>query len=135
MRDPKNTLSFQRSWFRLSHFMEFLTTHRPLNLKGCFMNTQCQFSSVQSLSHVRLFATPCIAARQVSLSITIFQSSLKLTSIIESVMPSIYMAYDEYIHMMNSYSIHRKTALYSCLNASDFVRKAFHRFLAIRNSR
>ena len=45
------------------------------------------FSSVQSLSQVRLFATPWIAARQTSLSITNSQSSLKLTSI-ESVMPS-----------------------------------------------
>ena len=46
-----------------------------------------QFSSVQSLSHVRLFATPWTAARQVSLSITNSQSLLKLMSI-ESVMPS-----------------------------------------------
>ena len=37
-----------------------------------------QFSSVQSLSRVRLFATPWIAARQASLSITNSQSSLKL---------------------------------------------------------
>jgi len=46
-----------------------------------------QFSSVQSLSRVRLFATPWIAARQASLSITNSRSSLRLTSI-ESVMPS-----------------------------------------------
>ena len=46
-----------------------------------------QFSSVQSLSRVRLFATPWIAARQASLSITNSQRSLSLTSI-ESVMPS-----------------------------------------------
>ena len=45
------------------------------------------FSSVQSLSRVRLFATPWIAARQASLSITISRSSLRLTSI-ESMMPS-----------------------------------------------
>ena len=45
------------------------------------------FSSIQSLSHVRLFATPWIAARQASLSITNSRSSLGLTSI-ESVMPS-----------------------------------------------
>ena len=45
-----------------------------------------QFSSIQLLSHVRLFATPWIAARQASLSITISRTSLKLTSI-ESVMP------------------------------------------------
>ena len=47
-------------------------------------------SSVQSLSRVRLFATPWIAARQASLSITIYRSSLKLTSI-ESVMPSSHL--------------------------------------------
>ena len=46
-----------------------------------------QFSSVQSLSHVQRFATPWIAVRQASLSITISRSSLKLTST-ESVMPS-----------------------------------------------
>ena len=40
-----------------------------------------QFSSVQSLSHVRLFTTSWIAARQASLSITNSQSSLRLTSI------------------------------------------------------
>ena len=45
-----------------------------------------QFSSVQSLSHVRLFATPWIAAHQASLSITNSWSSLRLMSI-ESVMP------------------------------------------------
>ena len=45
------------------------------------------FSSVQSLSRVRLFATPWTAARQASLSITNSQSLLKLTSI-ELVMPS-----------------------------------------------
>ena len=49
-----------------------------------------QFSSVQSLSRVRLFETPWIAARQASLSITNSRSSLKLTSI-ESVMPSSHL--------------------------------------------
>ena len=44
-------------------------------------------SSVQSLSHVRLLATPWMAARQASLSIINSQSLLKLMSI-ESVMPS-----------------------------------------------
>ena len=49
-----------------------------------------QFSSDQSLSCVLLFATPRIAAHQASLSITISQSSLRLTSI-ESVMPSSHL--------------------------------------------
>ena len=48
------------------------------------------FSSVQSLSHVRLFVTPWIAARQASLSITKSRSSLRLMSI-ESVMPSSHL--------------------------------------------
>ena len=48
------------------------------------------FSSVQSLSHVQLFATPWIAARQASLSITNSQSSLRLISI-ESVMSSSHL--------------------------------------------
>ena len=46
-----------------------------------------QFSSVHSLSHVRLFGTPWTAACQASLSITNSQSLFKLMSI-ESVMPS-----------------------------------------------
>ena len=46
-----------------------------------------QFSSVQSLSRIRLFATPWISARQASLSITNSRSSPRLTSI-KSVIPS-----------------------------------------------
>ena len=46
-----------------------------------------QFSSVQSLSHVRLFATPWTAAHQASLSITNSWGLPKLMSI-ELVMPS-----------------------------------------------
>ena len=49
-----------------------------------------RISSVQSISHVRLFATPWSTARQASLSITNSQSSLRLTSI-ESMMPSSYL--------------------------------------------
>ena len=49
-----------------------------------------QFHSVQSLSRVRLLATPWTAARQSSLSITNSQSLLKLMSI-KSVMPSSHL--------------------------------------------
>ena len=57
--------------------------------EACGILSPCsvQFSSVQSPSRVRLFATPGIAAHQASLSITNSQSSPKLMSI-ESVMPS-----------------------------------------------
>ena len=48
------------------------------------------FCSVQSLSHVRLFATPWTEAHQASLSITNSQSLLKLMSI-ELVMPSSHL--------------------------------------------
>ena len=53
---------------------------------GVFL-TSLDFSSVQSLSRVQLFATPRTTARQASLSITNSRSSLKLMAI-ESVMPS-----------------------------------------------
>ena len=51
---------------------------------------EVQFSSLQSLSRVWLFATPWITAHQASLSITISRSSLKLMSI-DSVMPSSHL--------------------------------------------
>ena len=58
------------------------------HLKYSFSSVQ--FSSVQLLGCVRLFATPWIAARQASLSITNSQSLLKLMSI-ESVMLSSHL--------------------------------------------
>ena len=51
------------------------------------LKNQHQFSSAQLLSHVQLFATPCTAAHQASLSITNSQNLPKLMSI-ESVMRS-----------------------------------------------
>ena len=51
-----------------------------------------QFSSVQLLSHVQLFATPWTAALQAALSITNSRSLLKLMSI-ESVMPSNHLIF------------------------------------------
>ena len=66
-------------WFRLAnHYV--LHTESYLSV----------FNSVQSLSHVQLFATPWIAAHQASLSITNSGSSPKLMSI-ESVMPSSHL--------------------------------------------
>ena len=53
-------------------------------------DTILYISSLESLSHVWLFATPWIAARQASLPITNTRSSLRLT-FIESVMPSSHL--------------------------------------------
>ena len=95
----------------VSYKNSFICTGKPKNLcdslywdnpfycRGLGPNPQClwdlyvrrptmdQFSSVQSLSPLRLFATPWTAAHQASLSITNSQSWLKLMSI-ELVMPS-----------------------------------------------
>ena len=64
-------------------------------IHSIFINSTCMhyiwyFSSVQLLCHVRLFATPWIAAHQASLSITNSRSSLRLTSM-ESVVPSSHL--------------------------------------------
>ena len=69
-----------------------LTTHfYPAAFKvSCVHLLALQFSSDQSLSRVRLFETPWIAALQASLSITNSRSSLRLTSI-KSVMPSSHL--------------------------------------------
>ena len=54
---------------------------------GLVSEEQHQFSSVQSLSHVQLSATPWTTAHQASLSVTNSRSLLKLMSI-ALVMPS-----------------------------------------------
>ena len=56
----------------------------------CWIYYIVQFSSFRSLSHVQLFVTPWIAARQASLSITNSRSLPKLMST-ESVMPSYHL--------------------------------------------
>ena len=61
-----------------------------LSLTGLWGLIWGRFSSVQSLSHVQLFVTPWITARQASLSITISWSLPKLMSI-KSVMPSSHL--------------------------------------------
>ena len=82
LRDPEGVSRKVKSWKHLQRERR-TTTHSNNNSAP----SSVQFSSVPSLSHVRLFATPWTATRQASLSITNSWSSLKLTSI-ESVMPS-----------------------------------------------
>ena len=64
------------------YFCERASTIQPFS--------SVQFSTVQSLSRVRLFTTPWTAAHQASLSITSSRSLLKLVST-ESVMPSYHL--------------------------------------------
>ena len=60
------------------------------NSQTVFRSDFSNFSSVQLLSRVWLFANPWITAHQASLSITNSQSSLRLMSV-ESVMPSSHL--------------------------------------------
>ena len=74
----KNSSNMVRSAFSLQlcdHSASFYYQFRCHLLQKCFYHFSFQFSSVQSLSHVRLFATPWIAACQASLSITNSRSS------------------------------------------------------------
>ena len=73
--------------FYFYHFLNFLNFLKKSSITPLIFIFMTYFSSVQSLSHVRLFATPWTAACQASPSITISRSSLRLTSM-ESVMPS-----------------------------------------------
>ena len=57
-----------------------------------YCSFRCLNVIIQSLSHVQLFVTPWITAHQASLSLTISQSLLKLTSI-EWVMPSYHLIF------------------------------------------
>ena len=103
-----STLSFlfpSFPWFTLYPLVSlWLITHPPRRLSSYSLCFSPSWSSVNhhpyhpskwinqfsSLSRVRLFGTPWIAARQASLSITNSQSSFRLTSI-ESVMPSSHL--------------------------------------------
>ena len=75
LKNYEQRFMYRRQWSRPS----------PRKKKAKWLSVQ--FSSVQSLSHVQLFATPWTAACQASLSITNFWSLLKLMCI-ETVMPS-----------------------------------------------
>ena len=77
-----DSLSFSSSNFPLFFFFNSNITD--------IQDISVQFSSVQSLSRVWLFATPWTAPRQASLSITNSWSLLKLMSI-ESMMPSSHL--------------------------------------------
>ena len=72
-----------------ARLQQYLNRELPNDQAG-FKKVEDQIRSDQSLRPVWHFATPWIAARQASLSITISRSSLRLTSI-ESVMPSSHL--------------------------------------------
>ena len=73
--------------FNTKNKMQKLSLHVGSCISTCVHAKLLQLSSVQLLSHVRLFVIPWTAARQASLSITNSQNLFKLMSI-ELVMPS-----------------------------------------------
>ena len=82
--------------FLAQHFLQVEMFLNINNFKincmlSTFFSSLSQFSSVQWLSHVRLFVTPWTAAHQASLSITNSWSLLKLMSI-KLGMPSNHLA-------------------------------------------
>ena len=84
----EESISLSRCFNKSAQFGQLYNTFIELTTLNSLVwsNTQTAFSSVQSLSCVRLFVTPWTAARQASLSITNSRSLLKPMSI-ESVMP------------------------------------------------
>ena len=74
-------------------------SHGQRSLAGFSLWSHNEFSSVHSLSRIRLSATPWTAARQASLSITNSRSLLRLTSI-KSVMPSSHLILCHPLHLL-----------------------------------
>ena len=78
---------YRNAWILRANLL-FLSKHNLV--QSCVLSSSVQFSAFQSLSCVRLFAIPWIAARQASLSITNSRSSHTL-AYIKSVMPSSHL--------------------------------------------
>ena len=78
---------FFGGWGMCNNFFVFPASHFAFIWIICQNKLSVQFSSVHSLSRVRLFVTPWITARQASLSITNSWNLLKLKSI-KQMMPS-----------------------------------------------
>ena len=83
------SLKFFSSEFNMN-YLNYIISGNFLQVVSPGKYASVQFSSVQLLSHVQLFETSWIAARQASLLITNSRSSPKLMSI-ESVMPSSHL--------------------------------------------
>ena len=94
---PTPNSGVDRDWSQLSWY-----SHFPCH-SDCFSKRHEPrpkwIDSVQSLSQVRLFATPWTAARQASLSITKYQSSSKPMSI-ELVMPSSHLILCHHLYLL-----------------------------------
>ena len=103
-------ITWRRKWQPTPVFLSG-KSHRWRSLVG--------YSPVQSLSRVRLFATPWITARQASLSITNSRSSLRLKSI-ESVMPSSHLIL---CHPLLSFNPSQHQGLFHWVSSSHQVGK------------
>ena len=82
--------------------------------------TSVQFSSIQSLSHVRLFAIPWTTARQASLSITNFQSLPKSCPLSQWCHPTISSSV---ITFSSAFSLSQHQGLFQWVSSSHQVAK------------
>ena len=90
LENPRDVVAWWAAIYRVAQSQTRLKWLSRSSSSSIYTQRNIQFSSVQSLSHVQLFATPWIAACQASLSVTNSWSSLKPTSI-KSVMPSSHL--------------------------------------------
>ena len=131
LKSPK--CSFQQ-WVRSDNLLGHENySHHLGSLEVNSPSYHCEFSSVQSLSRVWLFATPCTAAHQASLSVTNSWSLLKFMSI-ESVMPSNYLLHycedwGNHVHFASGGGdinlIYRSQTSLTLHNDSDHVTETF----------
>ena len=85
-RFKKKKKEWMNNW---SYFVEEMDHIRKVPCFSVIPSMSNYFSSIQSLSHVWLFVTSWIAARQASLSITNSQSSLRLVQrVSDAIQPS-----------------------------------------------
>jgi len=113
---------FMAERYFIEYICHFFSIHSSVHGHlGCFhVFSSVQFSSFQSLSRVRLFATPWIAACQASLSIINSWSSLRLTSI-ELVMPSSHLILCHPLFLLPP--IPSSISLFQWVNSSHEVAK------------
>ena len=102
-------------------FPSFLSSNVEANVVPILLISDASFSSVQSLSRVRLFVTPWTAALQASVFITISRISLRLTCI-ESVMPSSHLILSRLLFLLPLISSQHQT-LFQSVNSSHEVAK------------
>ena len=107
---------------------QYLISRNKLWIKLTYFGKHSVSQAVQSLSHVRLFATPWLAARQASLSITNSWSLLKFMPI-ESVMPSSHLILCRLLLLLPPTPPGISTSLIPLWCKADFIYDDFSKYI------